>query len=211
MQLAVALNHEDPWYVARCLDVEVASQSGSLEEAHSNLKEALELFFEDEVLPEELEPPIIATVRLPAWAGRFRPPPDRTLSERQPGVVSNRSAGGAATSRCEAPTVGWSSCRFTGTWPEGPWNLSFVRRGSRPRSSPACSDGDPGGRNLALVFSLRSGPRHRRRCGGSYRVTLGPQVQHAGTGPGIESDLRGGLSGKAGVTFGLLNDTVARQ
>ncbi|MHB1516686.1 MAG: type II toxin-antitoxin system HicB family antitoxin [Acidimicrobiales bacterium] len=66
MEFTVAVTHEDPWYVARCLDIEVASQGETVDEALSNLKEALELFFEDEVLPTELEPPIIATLRLSA-------------------------------------------------------------------------------------------------------------------------------------------------
>ena len=66
MQFTVAVTHEAPWYVARCLDVEVASQGESVEEALANLKEALELYFEDEALPDELEPPIIATLRLSA-------------------------------------------------------------------------------------------------------------------------------------------------
>ena len=66
MELTAAITHEAPWYVARCLDVEVASQGESAEDALANLKEALELYFEDEVLPEDLEPPIIATLRLTA-------------------------------------------------------------------------------------------------------------------------------------------------
>jgi predicted RNase H-like HicB family nuclease len=66
MDFTAAVTHEDPWYVARCLDVEVASQGETAEEALANLKEALELYFEDEVLPEGLEPPIIATLRLTA-------------------------------------------------------------------------------------------------------------------------------------------------
>ena len=66
MDFTAAITHEDPWYVARCLDVEVASQGETAEEALANLKEALELYFEDEVLPEGLEPPIIATLRLRA-------------------------------------------------------------------------------------------------------------------------------------------------
>ncbi len=52
--------------MARCLDVEVASQGETAEQALANLKEALELYVEDEVLPEGLEPPIIATLRLTA-------------------------------------------------------------------------------------------------------------------------------------------------
>jgi predicted RNase H-like HicB family nuclease len=44
----------------------VTSQDETVEAALANLKEALELYFEDEALPEELEPPIIATLRLSA-------------------------------------------------------------------------------------------------------------------------------------------------
>lgn len=61
-----AITHEAPWYVARCLDVEVASQGKSEEEALSNLKEALELYFEDTPLPEGVEPPVIVSVELTA-------------------------------------------------------------------------------------------------------------------------------------------------
>ena len=72
MEFTAAITHEAPWYVARCLDVEVASQGESAEDALANLKEALELYFEDEVLPEDLEPPISASLRLTAWRGLFR-------------------------------------------------------------------------------------------------------------------------------------------
>lgn len=56
-----------PWYVARCLEVEVASQGHSVEEALVNLKEALELYFED-APPVETSHPIVAPVeiRIPA-------------------------------------------------------------------------------------------------------------------------------------------------
>ena len=37
---------EGEWYVAQCLDVDVASQGETEEEALANLKEALEGFFE---------------------------------------------------------------------------------------------------------------------------------------------------------------------
>ena len=53
-------------YVARCLEVEVTSQGESVEEALANLKEALELYFEDSGLPRNLEPPVIAAVELSA-------------------------------------------------------------------------------------------------------------------------------------------------
>ena len=37
---------EDDWYVAQCLEVDVASQGESEEEALENLREAIELHFE---------------------------------------------------------------------------------------------------------------------------------------------------------------------
>lgn len=39
---------EDKWYVAKALEVEVASQGKNQKEALDNLKEALELYFEDQ-------------------------------------------------------------------------------------------------------------------------------------------------------------------
>lgn len=43
---------EDKLYVAKALEVEVASQGKSEKEALSNLKEALELYFEDQTKVE---------------------------------------------------------------------------------------------------------------------------------------------------------------
>jgi len=60
-----AVTHEAPWYVARCLDVEVTSQGkNAKDDALSNLKEALELYFEDLALPDDVEPSLIAKVEL---------------------------------------------------------------------------------------------------------------------------------------------------
>lgn len=66
MRFTAAITHEGDWYVARCLDVEVASQGPTVEEALANLREALELYFEDEAPPAHIEPPIIASVELSA-------------------------------------------------------------------------------------------------------------------------------------------------
>ena len=66
MRLTAAITHEGEWYVARCLDVEVASQGETVEEALANLREALELYFEDAPQPELGEPPIIASVEIAA-------------------------------------------------------------------------------------------------------------------------------------------------
>jgi predicted RNase H-like HicB family nuclease len=57
---------EDRRYVARCLEVEVTSQGSSADEALANLKEALELYFENAPRPEGIEPPAIHTVEIAA-------------------------------------------------------------------------------------------------------------------------------------------------
>ena len=66
MRFTAAVTHEPPWYVARCLEVEVASQGETVEGALANLKEALELYFEDVPARDASEPPIIASVEIAA-------------------------------------------------------------------------------------------------------------------------------------------------
>lgn len=63
LQLTAAVTREDDLYVARCLEVEMASQGDSTEEALANLRKALELYFEDEPVPE-LPHPIVALVEV---------------------------------------------------------------------------------------------------------------------------------------------------
>ncbi|OKK25376.1 hypothetical protein AMK09_02625 [Streptomyces sp. CB02488] len=55
LHLTAAVTHEADWYVARCLQVEVTSQGETIEEALSNLREALELYFEDAPAPEVID------------------------------------------------------------------------------------------------------------------------------------------------------------
>ena len=64
VQLTAAITHEGSWYVARCLQVEVTSQGESVEHALDNLREALELYFEDEPLPADVRAPIIAPIEI---------------------------------------------------------------------------------------------------------------------------------------------------
>ena len=67
MRFTAAVTREGTWYVAQCLEIEVASQGETFEEALTNLKEALELRLKDEpdvMLPDQ--PPIIATVEVDA-------------------------------------------------------------------------------------------------------------------------------------------------
>ena len=44
----VIVQKEEKWYVAKCLDNNVASQGKTIEQALNNLKEALELFTQSE-------------------------------------------------------------------------------------------------------------------------------------------------------------------
>jgi len=64
VQLTAAITHESNWFVARCLQVEVTSQGETVESALANLREALELYFEDEPLPADVQSPIIAPVEI---------------------------------------------------------------------------------------------------------------------------------------------------
>ena len=46
MRFTVTVWEEDDWFVAQCLEVDVASQGSTEEEALASLREALELHFE---------------------------------------------------------------------------------------------------------------------------------------------------------------------
>lgn len=47
MRLTAAISKDGDWFVAQCLEVDVASQGETPEEARDNLTEALVLYFED--------------------------------------------------------------------------------------------------------------------------------------------------------------------
>ena len=54
LPFAASVWREGDWYVAQCLEIDVASQGETEEEALSGLKEALELYFEP---PQATRPP----------------------------------------------------------------------------------------------------------------------------------------------------------
>jgi predicted RNase H-like HicB family nuclease len=45
--LTAALHREEDWYVAQCLEVDVAGQGQTTDEALANLAEAVELYLEE--------------------------------------------------------------------------------------------------------------------------------------------------------------------
>ncbi len=56
---------EGNWYVSQCLEIDVASQGESEEEAVANLKEALELHFEP---PQATRPSKVRTIEVEVGA-----------------------------------------------------------------------------------------------------------------------------------------------
>ncbi|MGB4504051.1 MAG: type II toxin-antitoxin system HicB family antitoxin [Syntrophaceticus sp.] len=60
IKVTVIIQKEENWYVAKCVENNVASQGKTIEEAIKNLREALELFYED-VSPENINIPTFVT------------------------------------------------------------------------------------------------------------------------------------------------------
>ena len=62
---AASVWREGNWYVSQCLEVDVASQGETEEEALANLKEALELHFEP---PQATRPPKLRMIEVEVGA-----------------------------------------------------------------------------------------------------------------------------------------------
>lgn len=62
---AATVWREGDWYVSQCLEVDVASQGATEEEALENLREALELHFEP---PHPTRPPKVHTIEVEVGA-----------------------------------------------------------------------------------------------------------------------------------------------
>jgi len=75
--LTAAVHQEEDWYVARCLELDVASQGESLEQALTNLREAVELYLEQVSQPQ------------------IDSPPSRTYDGRVPAAAAVEPAGAA--------------------------------------------------------------------------------------------------------------------
>ena len=58
---AATVWREGNWYISQCLEVDIASQGETEEEALANLKEALELHFEP---PQATRPPKVRTIKV---------------------------------------------------------------------------------------------------------------------------------------------------
>ena len=50
----IKIQQEEEWYVATCLENNIASQGKTIDDAMTNIKEAIALYYEDETKKEEL-------------------------------------------------------------------------------------------------------------------------------------------------------------
>jgi len=62
--VTVVISQEDHWYVAKCLENSVASQGKNIEEALNNLRDALELYFEDNPEVPALKQTFVTTMEI---------------------------------------------------------------------------------------------------------------------------------------------------
>jgi predicted RNase H-like HicB family nuclease len=64
MKLTAIVEKEENWYTAWCPDADIASQGKTVDEALENLKEALELYLEDEDAQILSKTPLLTTIEV---------------------------------------------------------------------------------------------------------------------------------------------------
>ena len=66
MEFSSVVNKEGKWYVATCPELVVTSQGKTVEESINNLKEAIELYLEDEdaIVPASNYRPLVRAVKV---------------------------------------------------------------------------------------------------------------------------------------------------
>ncbi|HPJ90294.1 MAG TPA: type II toxin-antitoxin system HicB family antitoxin [Thermotogota bacterium] len=64
IKVTVLIQKEEDWYVSKCVEDNIASQGKTIEEAIDNLKEALELYYEDEPYNVEHVETLITTMEI---------------------------------------------------------------------------------------------------------------------------------------------------
>jgi predicted RNase H-like HicB family nuclease len=62
--LTAAVHQEEDWYVARCLELDVASQGESLDAALANLREAVEAYLEEVSQPAIEATPLVTSFQV---------------------------------------------------------------------------------------------------------------------------------------------------
>ncbi len=64
MKLTAIVEKEGRWYTAWCPDTDIASQGQTVDEALDSLKEALQLYFEDEDAKLPSRAPLFTTIEV---------------------------------------------------------------------------------------------------------------------------------------------------
>lgn len=64
MKLTAIVEKEGKWYTAWCPDMDIASQGQTVDEALDSLKEALELYLEDEDARVPSKAPLFTTIEV---------------------------------------------------------------------------------------------------------------------------------------------------
>lgn len=65
VKFTAIINKEDKWYVSWCPELDIASQGKTMEAAVRNLKEAIELYLEDEDAKIPEKTPFFTVVEVP--------------------------------------------------------------------------------------------------------------------------------------------------
>ena len=63
-----AVHQEEEWYVARCLELDVASQGETWDKALANLREAVELYLDHVAQPQIEATPLVTSFRIASAA-----------------------------------------------------------------------------------------------------------------------------------------------
>lgn len=74
-RFTTVITQEDAWFVARAIELGVVSQGKTVEEAEHNLREAVELYLEDEKMPADRlshRPPIVSSLDIEYAEDGFR-------------------------------------------------------------------------------------------------------------------------------------------
>jgi predicted RNase H-like HicB family nuclease len=66
MRVTAVITHEAPWYVARCVEIYVASQGATADEALANLEDAVALYAATAHPTLDDEPPVVTTIEMSA-------------------------------------------------------------------------------------------------------------------------------------------------
>ena len=80
-RFTAVVSQENEWYVAQCLEVDIASQGKSQELALSNLREALELHFDE---PQPTVIPSVQTVEIEVSGNEATSPACHSEERRRP-------------------------------------------------------------------------------------------------------------------------------